>query len=371
MNDRGVINDPVLAYRQKKAELAALGQGIKGSAKTEAVLFVDLADSTAIKRSLAPEEWLDFIFGFIETIGEYAKKTNGRVVKAIGDEVMLSFALVNHAERFIDELMKDRDLNGKYRYKIAADYGEVYHFQFEQSLSLDPYGTAVDRCARIAKLAGAGAVLCSSAYSAQLTDSSPYCSAIKIKLKGFEEAVEILLRLPPNREDSDEYLKPLIQKLNAQEQSGYRYVFRKFDKDFFTFSSNSSVRPFLVRELLNVPKLHMSLSAFKDYHQSLENRRDAEDYLGFLVEWQGKFVSYDKKSDYIEVKVVEKFGDLHEVDLQLMPTMLEVVRTLRKSQEIRFRGILVEALGWWVVNYVDLEILDTAAPNNSLQVSRD
>ena len=153
MKDREVINDPVLAYRRKKAELAALGQGIKGSAKSEAILFVDLADSTTIKQKLAPEEWLDFIFGFIETIGEHAKKNKGSVVKSIGDEVMLSFDLVSDAEKFIEELLKDQDLNGKYRYKVAADYGEVYHFQFEQSLSLDPYGTAVDRCARIAKLA--------------------------------------------------------------------------------------------------------------------------------------------------------------------------------------------------------------------------
>lgn len=360
MKDREVINDPVLAYRRKKAELAALGQGIKGSAKSEAILFVDLADSTTIKQKLAPEEWLDFIFGFIETIGEHAKKNKGSVVKAIGDEVMLSFDLVSDAEKFIEELLKDRDLNGKYRYKVAADYGEVYHFQFEQSLSLDPYGTIVDRCARIAKLADAGAVLCSSSYSAQVESPSPYISAIKLKLKGFEDAIEIFLQMPSQGNDSN-YLKPLIEKLNTHEQSGYRYISRKFDKGFFTFSPISSARPFLLRELLNVPKLPMSLIAFMQYYRSLENRDDAENYLGFLVEWQGKFESYNKYSDEIRVMIVEKAEatDLIIVNLQLLPTMLDVVRNLRKGQAVRFRGILFEIHRLnLLVNYVDLEIVD-------------
>lgn len=358
MTNNENINDTVLAYRQKKAELAALGEGIKGSAKNEAILFIDLADSTAIKQKLAPEEWLDFIFAFIETMVKHAEKNRGYVVKAIGDEVMFSFDLVIDAENFINEIQEDVDLNTKYRYKVAADYGEVYHFKFEHSLALDPYGTVVDRCARIAKFADAGAVLCSTSYAGQLIPSSPYISAIKTNLKGFQDVIEILIRLPQQRADLDLYLQPLIQKLNSHEQAGYRYISRKFDKDFFTFSAKASVRPFLLRDLLNVPKLNMSLAAFIKYCQSLENREDAQDYLGFLVEWQGKFKSYEKCSDYIEV-VIENEDPSQTVYLELMPTMLEVVCSLRKGQEIRFRGILFKVTGlWWEVNYVDIEIID-------------
>ena len=69
-------------------------------------------------------------------------------------------------------------------------------------------------------LLDAGAVLCSSSYSAQLMSPSPYFSAIKIKLKGFEEVVEILMRMPQQKDGYEQYLQPLLQKINAQAQSG-------------------------------------------------------------------------------------------------------------------------------------------------------
>jgi class 3 adenylate cyclase len=363
MEDKIRINDPILAYRKKKEELAAIGEGIKGSVKKEVVLFVDLSDSTAIKRKISPEEWLDFIYGFIEAVSDRSGRNKGYVVKAIGDEIMLSFDLVSDAEQFIESLMDDPSFNEKYRYKIAADYGEVYHFQFEQSLALDPYGSVVDRCARIARLADAGAVLCSSSYASMIKSPSPYLSAVKIKLKGFDEASEIFIRISPKHVSSGEYLKPLIQKLNAQDRPCYRYTSRKFTESFFAYSPKSTVRPFLLRELLNVPKLPMSLPGFLKFVSSLENMKDCEDYIGFLVEWQGKFVSYEKKSEYITVQLkcdMEGWPMAPSVYLELLPVMYDDVRLLRKGQNILFRGILEEVRSflWIGVNYVDIEIID-------------
>ena len=165
------IDDLVTTRNQKQAELLVIGRQIASSATPIVVAFADLAESTQIKQDREPEEWLGYIFEFIKRVDQRARDADGTVVKRIGDELMVTFKDVQASERFVDSLITDTVLQ-TYRYKIAIDYGSAYHFRFGEHLADDPYGPVVDRCARIAKYAAAGTVLCTGEYRNQLGNPS-------------------------------------------------------------------------------------------------------------------------------------------------------------------------------------------------------
>jgi len=48
-------------YLAKESELARRGSQIAQSGTDVAIVFVDLADSTAIKHELPPEKWLGYV----------------------------------------------------------------------------------------------------------------------------------------------------------------------------------------------------------------------------------------------------------------------------------------------------------------------
>jgi len=94
-----------------------------------------------------------------------------------------------------------------YRYKITLDYGSAYHFRFLEHLPDDPYGPMVDRCARIAKYAGAGTVICTGEYRNQLGNPAAYVSIGSVPLRGFRNPEELFSRSLVEV-DSEEYLNP-------------------------------------------------------------------------------------------------------------------------------------------------------------------
>ena len=146
------IDKLVATQNRKRAELAAIGKKIAQSATPIVVTFVDLAESTQMKQDREPEEWLGYVFEFLQLVDQRAKDADGTVVKRIGDELMVTFRDVQASERCVDSLIADTVLQ-MYRYKIAVDCGSAYHFRFIEHLPDDPYGLVVDRCARIAKYA--------------------------------------------------------------------------------------------------------------------------------------------------------------------------------------------------------------------------
>ncbi len=167
MVEKKIVDDLLKRFSEKESELSSIGDSIKESAQNLAVIFMDLVDSTIIKQRLTPERWLGYVFRFIQTVSRLATLANGTVVKRIGDELLITFDDVADTESFIATVNRSSDLAG-YDFKLAVDYGEVYHFQFEEALEKDPYGNVVDRCARLAKLAGPGVTLCSANYATAL-----------------------------------------------------------------------------------------------------------------------------------------------------------------------------------------------------------
>src|SRR5712691_4508633 len=113
------IDELVATRNQKQAELLTIGHKIASSATPIVVAFVDLAESTQMKQDHTPEEWLGYVFEFIQRVDQLARGADGTVVKRIGDELMVTFNDVQASERFVDSLISDTALQ-IYRYKIAV-----------------------------------------------------------------------------------------------------------------------------------------------------------------------------------------------------------------------------------------------------------
>ncbi len=259
-----------------------------------------------------------------------------------------------------------------YQYKIALDYGKAYHFRFLEHLPDDPYGQVVDRCARIAKRAVAGTVLCGGEYRSQFGNSCPYVSMGKFSLRGFPQPEELFLRSIVGV-DSEEYLKALIIAVNEQDPhvQGYRFVGRKLTTEFVRDFGESDVRPFLARELLNIPKLSYSPKRFAEVMREAVNVEEKErEFLGYLVEWEGTFKGFTSGGSHItmtlEVAPPSLIDDYFHILLMLPNTNREVVKVLRKGQRLRARGIIRDITIHMIrLNYVDLEIAEDGSMSDS------
>jgi class 3 adenylate cyclase len=356
------IDQLISSYISKKHELAELGAQIRSSEHNVVITFVDLAGSTALKGQVEPDEWLGYVYRFIAGISRYAKDSEGTIIKRIGDELMLTFESVAASERFIDSVGADRLLGDQYRFKIAADTGPAYHFQFEEPLADDPYGTVVDRCARIAKLAQSGLAFCSSAYAAE-AGPERYQSVGTFPFKGLAEPEEVFVRPIMRLPGQEDYLGPLLEALNDPrvDRAGYRFTARRFTGSDFADFSKSRARPFLLRELVNVPRLPYSLAQFEQKLKSLPNAEEASDYYGYFVEWEVVFDSYERLGPEDLFAFVRR--DLQvsseSVSLLLPRNKADVVRMIPRGSRLHVRGIIsaISALGIQL-NYVDFVLAE-------------
>jgi hypothetical protein len=172
-----------------------------------------------------------------------------------------------------------------------------------------------------------------------------------------------MIRSPIASQQARAYLEPLLAVVNDKKirRSGYRYVARVFSiKDFSSLPREA--RPFLLRELINIPKLPYSYSEFSTRLRELSNDEDIYDFYGALVEWECLFRSYSRiGDDQITVSVSGEDYRGPIVQLRVPITMFDVVRQFKKDSPIRFRGIIQEGNSTWLLlNYVDFEVPEQA-----------
>jgi class 3 adenylate cyclase len=286
-----VKNTDALAVRhvEKKCELLEIRQAILKSSKQVAVVFIDLVGSTNLKQKSDDETWLISIYEFIGLIAGLARETRGTLVERLGDGALITFEDVLSATTFIDAVARDSKM-GVFPCKIAADFGKVYYFKFEDHLKDDPYGPVVDRCARLLELACPGLPLFGERFAAASLSKDEFHVALEFPLKGFPRPEKIMIRSPIASQQARAYLEPLLAVVNDKKirRSGYRYVARVFSiKDFSSLPREA--RPFLLRELINIPKLPYSYSEFSTRLRELSNDEDIYDFYGALVEWECLF----------------------------------------------------------------------------------
>ena len=344
----------------KQAELATLAAEIEQSSRSTAVVFVDLADSTSMKEDRPSEEWLGLVYEFIRRCDQLARKAGGTVVKRIGDEVMLTFESVDTSELFMRSLENDPILT-KRRFKVAADYGTAYHFRFLDNLEDDPYGSVVDRCARIAKLTGPSVILCSEDYLGKVKDPSQYTSAGEFFLKGISEPCKLYFR-SLNETDVTKYLEPLFSTVNSERNalSGYRSIGRKLTTDRVRdFDQEADVRPFLVRELLNIPRWPHAVDDLRRQYDDADDK-DAfrQTVRGHLVEWDANFSKWNRQGSSIEVELQPMSGK-GLILVSVTANFKEALTTIAKDRKVRVRGVITNlrsSVVW--LNYADLQVYE-------------
>lgn len=367
MSDSKSVDELVKKRQQHLNSLSEVAVEIRRSARKAAILFVDLSDSTAMKEGTDAEVWLAYVFDFIRRVEEIAKQFGGTVVKRIGDELLLTFESTVRSDDFIDALVKDNTLTA-YQFKVAADFGDVFFFRFIDHLEDDPYGTPVDRCARIAKLATAGTVVCTSAYEAEIRNKDLYMDAGPQKLAGITQPETIFVRRRDGVDDPARYLKPLLDSLNNIEHlPRYHFVSRRFELSDFQVPRASWGRPFLIRELLNVPKLALSAVQFHETIKNLVHKDEKLQYIGYMIEWD---VYYDKSEMIGDMLAV--FADVKpdglggSVTLRLPPMYFDVIRNIEKESKIRIRGVIVNVDRGPTLDFVDLALAEaTDAPKKT------
>lgn len=358
MSENKTVEELLNQQGKKRAELAEIERQMCDSRRSAAIVFVDLVGSTELKEKEPDQEWLSFIYRFVEGVTAHINATGGRLVKRIGDSLLATFDEVSAAENFLD-LLEGSPALLKYTLKTAADFGEVYFFKFEPHLEQDPYGRCVDRCARLLQLSMPGANLCGAAFVRAGKNRDRFSSAGSFALKGFSEPQQVFFRLRPPSSSIDQFLEPLLRALNAESASkpSYRHVPRVFTpSDFSTIVGDA--RPFLLRELLNTPKLPMSYPDFLDRIESVSDRAAEQKYCGLLVEWEALFDSYNR----LPAGEIQAFFQLanHRGKMlmaELPPFMLDAVRPLRKGQKALLRGIISAVTGITVdLNYVEIDL---------------
>ncbi len=355
------IDEKIKERALKRAEIEDLGEEIAQSAKPVVIAFIDLSDSTTMKFDRKPEEWLGSIYEFLTRVGGLVMENGGVVVKRIGDEIMATFKEVSESERFLFSVRNSTPLRG-YKFKIAIDYGDAYHFKFIDGREDDPYGTTVDRCARIAKLGQAGTLLCSGFYRDQLTATAEYTYVGDFALKGLKDRCAIHYAAI-HTIDSAKYLEPLLENVNQTRNSldGFTRVGRILTSSDIREPLTGKARPYMARELLSLPRCPFAAQPFFAEREKAQSKDDFDTlYLGYVVEWELYF--QHSRSEYGALSVSAGAHPKEylkgSVFLDLPLFSLEVVKLLKPEQVVRVRGVIQY---WYLntvsLNYVELELV--------------
>lgn len=161
-----------------------------------AIAFIDMDGSTKLKEK-SQSEWLPKICRFLETISLVVSKNHGEVIKYIGDEVFAIFpenqdeVSCLRVETFVWQCVNIfKSLGNEYSAKFALDYGSAASVQFKNS-PLDYLGTAIDRCARIAKIVSPKTAFASKEFVKQTKNPNSWKMLGQFTFKGLPEKVVI------------------------------------------------------------------------------------------------------------------------------------------------------------------------------------
>jgi class 3 adenylate cyclase len=173
------------------------------------VMFVDLCGSTNLKAR--PQfEWLPIVCRFLLEVTRVVTREGGQVTKYIGDEVMAVFkdndglasARAETCVMALDAII--RALGAPYAAKYVLDAGDVVEVTFPP---YDVLGTAIDRCARIGKIAQPGVALASDSFRAKTPHKDAWVAVGSYRFKGLPSPVAVFrlsaLQAPWSTPDAD------------------------------------------------------------------------------------------------------------------------------------------------------------------------
>jgi class 3 adenylate cyclase len=334
-------------------------QKIAESKIKRAIIFVDLCNSTELKQNKEDLDWLTDVVLFINVLTANVEKHKGNVIKRIGDEIMATFSDVSNSEYFINDILSDKILQ-RYDFKIGVDYGEVFNLQFETNTD-DPYGTIVDRCARITGLIKGSLLFASDSYVKALSSNNNYTYLDEFPLKGISQKTKIWYReltdiIP------DSYYSSLLDALNAESpRNGYKAVSRVFESTYFknyNFEHPQS-HPFLFLKMLNIPKANISIQELDNLIKIDESKKNK--YLGYIFKSGGYYNNYqlmgfpgDSQRSILLGMTLNQQKQNPFIFLSLPYFYLEVIEKFSLGDFISFSGVFTKYELGYSFDYVEI-----------------
>jgi adenylate cyclase len=158
-----------------------------------AVLFADVCDSTQLYERLGDAEALAAMSRCLEMAREVAVRGGGRLVKTMGDELMLAFATASQAAESavaIQEKVSSLARVGGLR----LDFRIGFHFGDTIERDGDVFGDSVNTAARLVELAKAGQILTTSSTIAALPETArpPMRDVDTITVKGKQMDLDVV-----------------------------------------------------------------------------------------------------------------------------------------------------------------------------------
>ena len=142
----------------------------------QTLLFTDVVGSTAYYEKVGDAKAFEDVRKHFVEVFEIIKKHQGQVVKTIGDAVMATFFTVEDALAASEKIQKSFDgarAEANLRLRISIHKGVVIAVHLESGL--DYFGSAINKCAKIQNLAGAGQIaMVSDVYDVLKTNLSDY-----------------------------------------------------------------------------------------------------------------------------------------------------------------------------------------------------
>jgi adenylate cyclase len=168
----------------------------------QAVLFADVSGSTRLYDTLGNTQALSCIGMCLDIIRDAAQSQGGRVVKAIGDELMCVFPDPGSAARAATEMqnrinMQDPISGQQLAIRVGMDFGPVILKEG------DVFGDCVNVAARMAALAKAGQIITTGGFVEKLPAEmrSMTRSLDSLAVKGKVEEVAVYELMPVSSED--------------------------------------------------------------------------------------------------------------------------------------------------------------------------
>ncbi|ABZ94623.1 adenylate cyclase, family 3 (some proteins contain HAMP domain) [Leptospira biflexa serovar Patoc strain 'Patoc 1 (Ames)'] len=198
-NEPTVVNEHLKVLEKTQIGISELQSGLNETKKDISesfsecvIMFVDLVDSTSFKQSHNESDWILRLKIFVDVISEYANGLGGKVVKVIGDEVMISFTRAEQNNDALNFAMRLSDIENSLeqltgfptKIKIALDSGKVCFIKYVGHETPDPQGLPVDRCARISKYCTPSSILTSEYQYLKFDHKDIWKFAGKPELKG-------------------------------------------------------------------------------------------------------------------------------------------------------------------------------------------
>ena len=158
---------PFLHHLRSTIREDSVAAGAYGELRTMCVGFVDLAQSTELGERITAHELASLIADFDTAAFTAATEAGARVVKTIGDEVMICAdrpePVAEAAHRLVAYCRAHHTLSGA---RAALAYGEVL------DQDGDCYGPVVNRAARLVEAAADGTVVADAAATVLLRDTA-------------------------------------------------------------------------------------------------------------------------------------------------------------------------------------------------------